>query len=163
MVRILIDEVKAKKPILVFLVEMKANLGKVKGIQNKLELTQGILVLSDDWSGGLEMIWKEGSDIRFKSCSKSHIDVVVHGESGKLPWRAMSFYGQLDANKRYISWKLLESLKEQYDMTWVVFGNFNEIAYPDEKLGWLDRDADQMRSFRECLSQCGLTDLGFVG
>ena len=63
--------------------EMKANLGKVKGIQNKLELTQGILVLSDDWSGGLEMIWKEGSNIRFKSCSKSHIDVVVHGESGK--------------------------------------------------------------------------------
>ena len=163
MVRILIDEVKAKKPILVFLMEMKANLGKVKGIQNKLELTQGILVLSDDWSGGLEMIWKEGSDIRYKSCSKSHIDVVVHGEFGKLPWRATSYYGKLDANKRYISWKLLESLKEQCDMPWVVFRNFNEIAYPDEKLGWLDRDADQMRSFRECLSQCGLTDLGFVG
>nr|POE94116.1 hypothetical protein CFP56_47520 [Quercus suber] len=31
------------------------------------------------------------------------------------------------------------------------------------EMGWLDRDADQMRNFRECLSRCGLLDLGFVG
>ena len=45
----------------------------------------------------------------------------------------------------------------------MVFGDFNEITHPDEKLGWTDRDIDQMRRFRDCLSACGLHDLGFVG
>ena len=48
-------------------------------------------------------------------------------------------------------------------MPWVVCGDFNEITYTDEKLGWLDKDATQMWDFRECLSKCGLVDLGFVG
>ena len=48
-------------------------------------------------------------------------------------------------------------------MPWVVFGDFNEILSFDEKLGWLDRDARQLEGFRECLSNCGLFDLGFVG
>ena len=48
-------------------------------------------------------------------------------------------------------------------MLWVVCGDFNEIVQSDEKLGWLDRDARQMEVFRECLSDCGLIDLGFVG
>ena len=64
---------------------------------------------------------------------------------------------------RYISWKLLESLKWQCDMPWVVFGDFNKIVKSDEKLGWLERDARQMEMFRECLSECGLIDFGFCG
>ena len=32
---------------------------------------------SDGWSGGLVMLWKEGADISFKSCSNGHINVVV--------------------------------------------------------------------------------------
>lgn len=64
---------------------------------------------------------------------------------------------------RDISWKLLDSLRKQCDMPWVVFGDFNEITHLDEKLGWMERDAGQMREFRECLKNYGLTNLGFVG
>ena len=75
----------------------------------------------------------------------------------------MGFYGQPDSGKRHISWKLIKALKKQCDMPWVIFGDFNEITHSNEKLGWLERDANQMRVFRECLDNCGLTDLGFVG
>ena len=78
-------------------------------------------------------------DVRLKSCSNSHIDVVVCGEVGAKPWRATGFYGQPDSGKRHISWKLIEALKKQCDMPWVIFGDFNEITHSDEKLGWLDR------------------------
>ena len=44
-----------------------------------------------------------------------------------------------------------------------MFGDFNEIVHLEEKLGWLEQDADQMRNFKECLNLCGLLDLGFVG
>ena len=126
-------------------------------------MTKGIDVPSNDMSNGLAMNWKEGTNIRFKSCSNSHIDMVVYDEKGRNPWRATGFYEYPDARKRHISWSLLETLKKQCDMSWVVFGDFNEITFPDEKLGWADQDANQMRGFRDCLSVCVLHDLGFVG
>lgn len=72
MVRILTDEVKSKQPILVFLVETKASINEMEGFHNKIEYTEGITVPSDGKSGGLEMIWRKGTEVRLKSCSNSH-------------------------------------------------------------------------------------------
>ena len=124
-VRTLTDEARSKDPLLVFLTEMKIGESKMKGIRNKLEYTQGITVPSDGKSGGLAMMWKEGSDIKLRSCLNSHIDVEVHSSSTPIPWRATSFYGHPDIDKRFISWQLLEFLKNQYTMPWIVFGDFN--------------------------------------
>ena len=60
------------------------------------------------------------------------------------------------------AWPPYKSLT-QCDMPWVVFGDFNEITHLDEKLGCLDRDANHMLDFRDCISNCWLTNLGFVG
>ena len=98
-------------------------------------------MLSDGRSGGLAMLWKEGFDVHFKSCSNTHIDVVVCKGNGAQLWQATRFYGHLDSSMRPISWNLLKSLKRQCHMPWIVFGDFNEILNSDEKLGWLDRDA----------------------
>ena len=145
-VRTLTDEVKKKNPMLVFLVETKASTKRMKGFQNKLGFTQGIVVPSDGRSGGLALLWREGTDIRFKSCSHSHIDVVVHGVGNGGPWRATSFYGHPDTSKRYTSWQLLETLNAQCILPWLVCGDFNEIVHPDEKLGWKDRRSEEHTS-----------------
>ena len=162
-VRTLTDKVKARDPLLVFLAETKARESRLKGVRNKIGYTQGITVPSDGRSGGLALMWREGTDIDFKGCSNSHIDVVVNGVSASTQWRATGFYGNPDARTRFISWQLLEILKEQSTLPWIVFGDFNEILHPGEKIGGLDRDAKQMEDFRECLSRCGLLDLGFFG
>ena len=162
-VRVLTDAVKERDPLLVFLSETKAGTGRMKGIQNKIHFTQGIVVPSDGRSGGLALLWREGSEVIFKSCSHSHIDVVVRDGSSPTPWRVTGFYGHPDAGMRHTSWKLLELLRDQCEMPWVAFGDFNEITHQYEKCGWLERDVNQMKGFRECLSRCGLFDLGFVG
>lgn len=101
--------------------------------------------------------------MRFKSCSNSHIDVKIHENSSLTPWCATGFYEQPDAAKCFISWQLLEVLKEQSHMSGVLFGDFNEISHFEENLGGQERNADQMKEFKECSSRCGLYDLGFVG
>ena len=159
----LTEEVKGKNPILVFLAKTKATTDRMKGFQHKLGITQGIIVPSDGKSGGLVMLWKEGVDVRFKSCSHSHIEVVVQGEGSGGPWRTTGFYGHPVTSKRQSSWQLIESLYAQCKMPWLVYGDFNEIMHPDEKIGWKERDVDQMKEFRESLSRCGLFDLGFIG
>lgn len=162
-VRTLTNAVKEMDPLLVFLSETKTGIGRIKGIQNKINFTQGIVVPSDGRSEGLALLWREGTEVTFKSYSHSHINVVVREESSMIPWRATRFYGHPDASKRYSSWQLLETLRDQCLMSWVVFGDFNEITHQHEKIGWLERDVNQMAGFRECLSRCGLFDLGFVG
>ena len=81
----LTDEVRAKDPLLVFLLETKARKNRIKGIQNKLEYSQGLSVQSDGRSGGLALLWREGTDVRFKSCSNLHIDVEIHDGSALTP------------------------------------------------------------------------------
>ena len=102
-VHLLTDVVKVTTPVLVFLLETKASQNRIKGLQRKLNLTQGITVPSDGRSGGLAMLWKEGADVSFKSCSNGHIDVVVSEGASAHPWRATGFYGHPDAGMRHIS------------------------------------------------------------
>ena len=96
-VRALTDEVKGCDLMLVFLAKTKANQKRIKGLQRKLGLTQGISMKSDGRSGGLAMLWKEGFDVRLKSCSNTHIDVVVCEGNGAQQLRATGFYGHPDS------------------------------------------------------------------
>lgn len=68
------------------------------------------MVPSDGRSGDLAMLGKEGTMVHFKSCSNSHIDVVVIEEDSGSPWRATGFYVHPDAGMRYSSWDLLKAL-----------------------------------------------------
>ena len=162
-VQLLTKEVRSKNPTLVFLAETKAQLSRIKRLQHKLELTQGIVVPSDGRSGGLALLWKESTMVHFKSCSHTHIDVVVMEDDGGGPWRATGFYEHPDTGMCSSSWDLLKTLHSQAMLPWVVFGDFNEILHVDEKLGWKERDLNQIKAFRESLNVCGLFDLGFIG
>ena len=135
MVRTLIEEVRAKDPLLVFLLETKARVSRIKGIQNKIEFTQGIMVPSDGRSGSLALLSREGTNVRFKSYSNFHINLEIHENSSLTPWRATGFYGQSDATRGFTSWQLLEVLKRQNHLSWVVFSDFNEITHSAKNQG----------------------------
>ena len=102
------------------------------------------MVPSDGWRGSIAMLWKEGTVVHFKSCSNSHIDMVVMEEDGGSPLRATNFHGHSDVGMRYSSWDLLKTLHSQAKMQWVVFGDINEIGHLEEKLGWKEREANQI-------------------
>ena len=121
------------------------------------------MVPSDGKSGGLAFLWKQYADVSVESYSNSHIDAVVLDPSTNKKWRATGFYGHLDANQRHKSWQLLNTLYSRLNLPWVVFGDFNEITHLEEKSGWAERDAHQMRAFCNSLETCGLRDLGFIG
>ena len=113
---------------MVFLVETKAGLSRIKGLQKKLECTQGIVVLSDGRSEGLAMLWREGKKVTFKSCSHSHIDVVVCEEENGKNWRVIGFYGHPDARIRFSSCELIKMLHAQASLPLVIFGDFNDSS-----------------------------------
>ena len=87
------------------------------------------MVPSDGRSGGLALLSREGTNVRFKSYSNFHINLEIHENSSLTPWRATGFYGQFDATRGFTSWQLLEVLKRQSHLSWVVFSDFNEITH----------------------------------
>ena len=80
-VQTLTVDVRTKHPLLVFLSKTKAEVSRIKGIQNKIDFRQGITIPSDGQSGGLALLWREGTNVRFKSYSNSHINVEIHENS----------------------------------------------------------------------------------
>lgn len=58
---------------------------------------------------------------------------------------------------------MLRQLATVSNLAWLVAEDFNEILWPNEKVGSFDRQAYHMQAFRAPLSDSGLEDFGFSG
>ena len=73
--------------------------------------------------------------------------MIVCKDPTSSPWHVTGFYGQPETEKRNILWQLLEAVKVQCDLPWIVFGDFNEIGCNSEKSRGSNRDVTQMTGF----------------
>lgn len=58
---------------------------------------------------------------------------------GNIDWQFMGFYGALDERHQVECWDLLRQLGQGQVMSWLVAGDFNEIAFSSEE-GGCERD-----------------------
>lgn len=101
-------------------------------------------------------------DLVIQSYSLSHIDALVDGSSTNA-WRLTSFYGAPETHRRGESWNLLQSLNNQSSLSWLCFGDFNEIVHRAKLRRHRTRNENQMQGFRDVISDCGFIDLGHRG
>ncbi|XP_019182124.1 PREDICTED: uncharacterized protein LOC109177267 [Ipomoea nil] len=112
--------------------------------------------------GGLALLWRDRGVANLISYSKNHIDIQVN-LPGSEPWRLTYYYGFPERNRRQQSWNLLRSLKQKSDLPWLVAGDFNDLASPDEKRGLHPHPPALIEGFNQMLDDCGLFDLGMRG
>jgi hypothetical protein len=117
---------------------------------------------SNGRSGGVILFWKKEVIIQQIFSAPNYIDVRVVEGTNKI-WRLTGIYGEPRLQDKYKTWDKLRDLHNQYDLPWVVIGNFNEICFSHEKDGGNARPPRFMQAFREALDDCGLEDLGFTG
>ncbi|KAL0413521.1 UNVERIFIED_CONTAM: hypothetical protein Sradi_1553800 [Sesamum radiatum] len=108
-------------------------------------------------------MWQKSVEVQLQSFSHWHIDASVRLEDSGEWWRFTGIYGEPDTTKRVEFWKLLVQLHSQSARPWLCAGDFNEILEHSEKEGGSTRAEWKIRNFRNCLTQCGLHDLGFQG
>ncbi|KAA3480968.1 reverse transcriptase [Gossypium australe] len=121
------------------------------------------IVEAEGSKGGLCLAWKKDLDVKLKSFSKWHIDVLIKEENVEEDWRFTGFYGSPYSKDKNSVWDLLKRLAQESDYPWLVEGDFNEILYSFEKCGGIPRDSKRMEVFRETLVDCQLYDIGFSG
>jgi hypothetical protein len=127
-----------------------------------LGFTNNLGVSSVGQGGGLVLFWKVPFSVELLGYNSSCIDVVITAESGKK-WRTSFVYGEPRREKRHEFWNFMRDLKTQWDGPWICCGDFNEALSQDEHYGSCDRSEAQVLLFKECLDDCSLVDLGFIG
>ncbi|KAA3484396.1 reverse transcriptase [Gossypium australe] len=155
--------IKQHHPQLVFLMETKLNKQRMGTVRRRCGFDFGIEVEAEGSKGGLCLAWKKDLDVKLKSFSKWHIDVLIKEENVEEDWKFTGFYGSPYSKDKNLVWDLLKRLAQESDYPWLVEGDFNEILYSFEKCGGIPRDSKRMEVFRETLVDCQLYDIGFSG
>ena len=158
----LTEMVKKYSPSIIFLMETRSKICRLKNLRSKLKVENVHIVPRHNTGGGLALYWKNGTDLHILDSSPSHIDAVVN-PGGDDAWRFTGFYGNPVTTNRELSWILLKHLCLKMDLPWLCLGDFNEIVKAEEKIGGAPRRERQMTDFRAALDFCGFCDLGFVG
>ncbi|KAA3487458.1 reverse transcriptase [Gossypium australe] len=122
--------------------ETKIDEKRMEKVRKRRGFVNGIDVGAEGSRDGLCLAWKREIIVNLRSCSKSHIDVLIKEDNVAEEWRFTRINGQ-DQN-----------------YPWLVSGDFNEIMYSFGKSGGIPRDERRMEAFCEVLEECQLVDRG---
>ncbi|KAJ4838159.1 hypothetical protein Tsubulata_034998 [Turnera subulata] len=161
-VRAVRDLVRHENPDILFLAETRQGNRMMERLKWRMGLGNGVFVDPIGSRGGLALLWKDGVEVRLQSFSRFHIDALVE-EEGVPAWRITGFYGAPVATKRRVGWNVLQILAGRSNLSWLCFGNFNEILWRSEQHGRRDRSEWQMRDFRRIIDVYAFRDLGYRG
>ncbi|KAL0435720.1 UNVERIFIED_CONTAM: hypothetical protein Sradi_0279900 [Sesamum radiatum] len=154
--------IRVNNPSLVFLTKTKCTSRRIENLKRQLDMN-GFSVPARGMSGGLAVLWLKSANVQLQTYSQNHIDLSVQLEGSPSCWRFTGLYGEPEASRRDLTWQLLARLHSQSQRAWLCAGDFNEILDQSEKLGGPPRPNWQIRNFRNALSVCGLTDVGYRG
>lgn len=128
----------------------------------KLGYSRKLISPSDGRSGGLLMLFKDDVNLQLNYSHANFIYVYVHGNKPS-DWRLIGMYGEPVWQNKHQTWRRFRDLHAQSNLPWVVLGDLNEILYSSEKEGGNAIPLAYMDAFRECLSNCALEDLRYIG
>ncbi|XP_060182193.1 uncharacterized protein LOC132611846 [Lycium barbarum] len=109
------------------------------------------LFLSEDVQGSVEID------------NEHHITLKLFHQSLNCNIVLTVVYASCDAGERRVLWDSINQVSNLFDLPWLVGGDFNVISTEEEKLGDLPVLYNEIANFNNCLSSCGLQDLGYVG
>jgi exonuclease III len=155
------DLVRSYNPEVVFLCETKKRAGAMERLKWSLGFKHGVFVDCKGKGGGLALLWKEGLEVSVRPWCQYFIDASI--KLGDTECRFTGIYGEPRTKLRQKTWDALRYLRAHDELPWICVGDFNEIAKQEEQLGGKTRSLAQMERFRDCLTDCGLSDLGFSG
>ncbi|CAJ2669285.1 unnamed protein product [Trifolium pratense] len=79
------------------------------------------------------------------------------------PWLLTVVYASPRENERSETWHHIRQLASNITEPWLVMGDFNEIASPDEKKGGVQADIGKCLQFNRWINECNLMEVTTAG
>ena len=141
--RELIEIIRAKDPIVVFLAETLTDYARLEVIQRSIGFDHRWVVPRVGKGGGLVLYWKASINLTVEDSDRYYIDAVID-KNTENEWRLMGFYGEANTTRRHEAWDKLRALNSQLEKSWLCYGDFNKIIRKDENLRGSRRPYNQM-------------------
>ena len=107
--RKLIEIIRAKDPVVVFLAETLTDYARLEVIQRSIGFDHRWVVPKVGRGGGLVLYWKASINLTMEDSDRYYIDAVID-KNMENEWKLMGFYGELDTTRRHESWDKLRAL-----------------------------------------------------
>ncbi|GLT73742.1 hypothetical protein SLA2020_455790 [Shorea laevis] len=161
-IRCLIEMVRLKTPLVVFLSETLLDKKGMEGIRRRLGYRNCFTVDRKGQSGGLAMLWNSDISLSLLSYFMNHIDMEVEDWEGRK-WHFTGYYGHLERQHRTRSWSLLRELSRRSSLPWLICGDFNDLLSQHEKVGGTLQPDWMLHGFSDVIDFYGLLEVQMVG
>ncbi|XP_061352790.1 uncharacterized protein LOC133297639 [Gastrolobium bilobum] len=145
------------------ILEPRVSGSKASRIIRSLGFSNHLTVDAHGFSGGIWVVWNI-KDVVVTLISQHeqfvHCWVEFPGLKGFF-WTAI--YASPHVTSRQVLWEELKHIGRSMDESWLLTGDFNEIALASEKRGRGPVDINKCNLFANVLNSCGVMDLGGGG
>jgi len=115
------------------------------------------------FSGGIWLLWNR-TDLQIQLIrNDSHFLHVQVKDKDNDPWLLTVVYASPRDHERGDTWNNLRDVARSIHEPWLMMGDFNEIASPDEKKGGTQVDLRRCLHFADWINDCNLMDVNTVG
>ncbi|KAG5524445.1 hypothetical protein RHGRI_031189 [Rhododendron griersonianum] len=100
-------------------------------------------------AGGLAILWKRGLNVSLVRRSSFFIEVLLKDDETNHEWHLINLYASSIDSVRKSQWEDLLRYRQQSNGDWVLWGDFNDILWTDEKKGGRKREVWSLKVFRD--------------
>ena len=114
-------------------------------------------------AGGILLMWDKRvfEQVDFMA-GKVSVSVVLKGVADDFEWICSGVYGPTEGSIRDVLWVELDTVRSRWLLAWCLFGDFNIIRYPSERLGCSSFGL-AMFKFSDFIAKHSLVDLPLEG
>ncbi|KAH7861779.1 hypothetical protein Vadar_030827 [Vaccinium darrowii] len=114
-------------------------------------------------AGGLVVYWKKELKVRLISKCSFFIDLLISDDEAGYEWHLINLYASTNDAIRKAQWGELLHYRQRSSGEWIIWGDFNDLLWEDEKQGGRRREAWSLRAFRQFTTELEAIDMGFSG
>lgn len=115
------------------------------------------------FSGGIWLLWFK-ADLQVTVIKEDfHFLHVRVQERDMYPWLLTVVYASPQENERRDTWIKLHDIASSIQESWLMMGDFNEIASTDEKKGGASVDIKRCSNFSDWINDCNLLKVHTIG
>jgi hypothetical protein len=115
------------------------------------------------FAGGIVVAWKS-SDVHMNvEITDFQFIHLMISFSGSPIWNFTAVYASPREELRMEGWQKLQNISRSIAGGWMIAGDFNDIATPEEKKGGALVSARRCNNFLDNINACKLMDMGSVG
>nr|XP_025664883.1 uncharacterized protein LOC112763420 [Arachis hypogaea] len=147
-----------------FLLETHVSGVRGNQIRDKIGFDKSFVVDAVGHAGGIWCLWDSSVwSVDVIEHDKQYVHLKVSGNNS-MPWLITAVYGSPQRVTRRTLWQALKSYADNINLPWCLLGDFNAMLNNYEKSGGaLSNGHGACKEFQECVSTCGLVDLGYAG